>query len=1034
MLARKRWRPFTVRGGIAEDDIAKIDRDWVERAADREDWRSRRGPLLSSRPIWADDDDDAVNTRIHKVNGEKVMVTGTSGGYNIDVGPTSQQRGRIEKHCWNRRTRTEKCLTCWYLFTVLITCDTTDCDQRGKMMYGFMDSSTKPCDNFYRYACGKYETSRTQDSSVIVDQINSVNQVLKGLLEAEPTAHLSTAAKNVRRFYSSCKNAESINSKISKQILDFMNAEKFRLYTESSWNLTDYKVTDDIINLLKLTQGSLFHFYIDVDPYNSSSFVPTITPCAQAFGMALIQNQVESTTTTITNTTTQPSVPSPNVTDAGATTDSIEVTTSGFNETLQNNMTLRQIFNDHQAQQLDMKLKVMENFVRNVYFESQTVTDATITDMKNFITTLFQIKPLEKNCSSSSDHLKALSNMTIRDLKTKLPEIDWQHLFNATIGKEPSADEVIKMDHVEFLLKLNELLDKTTSRIIRNSLMALLYIDKFHDVVKTDDSSDRSNLCLHLTKSHFGKEMSAMYIKTKTESDLNKVQQNVKLIEDYIKKPIIDRISGSNWMDESTINNSITKKAAPKPDAVSNRQLYSEAFKTISDFINTEMIQNNKDMLVSSVQYLYEAEYCSLGGREDDIADNPLANIKKFDCALLPSCTKTLQNKIRRTHYVRIMWGNAEASTPTDGLDPEKYGWKMENGCLVPNWFDGPVIPADLFHDKEDTDVDTGDQQAVDDAEYDDGSSTDSEWSDDSVQNIKSTFVAPNFTFYDDKFEGTEMSLDFISNLILRYKHMSNMVYSLYGKEVDPLQVTWNYMTNLPMSLFKTPYYDENNPNYINFATTGLSIAHEIAHSISGLGLLFNEGLSESWLSASQQQELKKHEMCFVDQYSKLGRNITFQDLVDYQTRVDGEATLYENIADQIGLQFAFEYCEQHDPALGDKIEEFSSDADKNKIEKLGYQDWLIDEVNEEHLVEGQEKLFSQFASKSPKELFFLAAAQVFCSHDSPTDYLISTYLGSHTPSTERVNGFIMNSPEFANAFKCPRGSSMNPNRKCSYI
>ncbi|KAG1671211.1 Cuticle protein 16.8 [Nymphon striatum] len=57
----------------------------------------------------------------------------------------------------------------------------------------------------------------------------------------------------------------------------------------------------------------------------------------------------------------------------------------------------------------------------------------------------------------------------------------------------------------------------------------------------------------------------------------------------------------------------------------------------------------------------------------------------------------------------------------------------MENGCLVPDWFDGPVIPADLFHDKEDTDVDTGDQQAVDDAEYDDGSSTDSEWSDDSA-------------------------------------------------------------------------------------------------------------------------------------------------------------------------------------------------------------------------------------------------------------------------------------------------------------
>ncbi|KAG1695317.1 Cadherin-87A [Nymphon striatum] len=34
-------------------------------------------------------------------------------------------------------------------------------------------------------------------------------------------------------------------------------------------------------------------------------------------------------------------------------------------------------------------------------------------------------------------------------------------------------------------------------------------------------------------------------------------------------------------------------------------------------------------------------------------------------------------------------------------------------------------------------------------------------------------------------------------------------------------------------------------------------------------------------------------------------------------------------------VSISVEYCEQHDPALRDKIEEFSSDADKNKIEKL---------------------------------------------------------------------------------------------------
>lgn len=48
------------------------------------------------------------------------MVTGTSGGYNIDVGPAAQQRGRIETNCWNRRTRTEKCLTVWCTFSILL--------------------------------------------------------------------------------------------------------------------------------------------------------------------------------------------------------------------------------------------------------------------------------------------------------------------------------------------------------------------------------------------------------------------------------------------------------------------------------------------------------------------------------------------------------------------------------------------------------------------------------------------------------------------------------------------------------------------------------------------------------------------------------------------------------------------------------------------------------------------------------------------------------------------------------------------------
>ncbi|KAG1654102.1 hypothetical protein GQR58_025199 [Nymphon striatum] len=181
------------------------------------------------------------------------------------------------------------------------------------------------------------------------------------------------------------------------------------------------------------------------------------------------------------------------------------------------------------------------------------------------------------------------------------------------------------------------------------------------------------------------------------------------------------------------------------------------------------MIQNNKVMLVSSVQDLYEAEYCSLGGREDDIAVYSIQALTRKlkdtfeDKILLSNYTKRqgnflysssmskvdararfhgdevkskLQDMIRSTalHFRSLIHAIPKWKTPIPTSIQRNMDGRWKMVALFVGWFDGPVIPADLFHDKEDTDVETEDQQAVDDAEYDDGSSTDSEWSDDSVE------------------------------------------------------------------------------------------------------------------------------------------------------------------------------------------------------------------------------------------------------------------------------------------------------------
>uniref|UniRef100_UPI00358F2F11 uncharacterized protein isoform X3 n=1 Tax=Myxine glutinosa TaxID=7769 RepID=UPI00358F2F11 len=80
-----------------------------------------------------------------------------------------------------------------------------------------------------------------------------------------------------------------------------------------------------------------------------------------------------------------------------------------------------------------------------------------------------------------------------------------------------------------------------------------------------------------------------------------------------------------------------------------------------------------------------------------DFQENPLVNIKRIDCALLPPSRRTLDMKIRRTQYVTALWTHAGTASPGDGLSPTDYGWSVNDNILKPTWFEGPVIPDSLF-------------------------------------------------------------------------------------------------------------------------------------------------------------------------------------------------------------------------------------------------------------------------------------------------------------------------------------------------
>ena len=70
--------------------------------------------------------------------------------------------------------------------------------------------------------------------------------------------------------------------------------------------------------------------------------------------------------------------------------------------------------------------------------------------------------------------------------------------------------------------------------------------------------------------------------------------------------------------------------------------------------------------------------------------------------------------------------------------------------------------------------------------------------------------------------------------------------------------------------------------------------------------------------------------------------------------------------------------------------------------------------------------------SFTPKQLFWISWGQLWCSkyRDGSLKNTIKT--DPHSPGAFRTIGTVSNNPDFAKDFNCPKGSPMNPKKKCT--
>jgi putative endopeptidase len=183
---------------------------------------------------------------------------------------------------------------------------------------------------------------------------------------------------------------------------------------------------------------------------------------------------------------------------------------------------------------------------------------------------------------------------------------------------------------------------------------------------------------------------------------------------------------------------------------------------------------------------------------------------------------------------------------------------------------------------------------------------------------------------------------------------------------------------NFPAGVLQPPLYDAKMDDAPNYGDTGSTIGHELTHGFDDEGRQYDgKGNLKNWWTTKDAAEFDKHANCVVDQYA--------QYVVVDDIHINSKLTEGEDVADLGGTILAYVAWK---------------DADKGK--QLSDRDGL-----------------------TPDQRFFVGFAQWACENDRPEDERARAITDPHSPPKYRVNGVVVNMPEFGQAFGCKPGSPM---------
>jgi putative endopeptidase len=188
---------------------------------------------------------------------------------------------------------------------------------------------------------------------------------------------------------------------------------------------------------------------------------------------------------------------------------------------------------------------------------------------------------------------------------------------------------------------------------------------------------------------------------------------------------------------------------------------------------------------------------------------------------------------------------------------------------------------------------------------------------------------------------------------------------------MGPLTVNAYYSENenkfvVPIGILQYPFFDSKQAIYENLGAIGAVMGHELGHSIDDNGSKYDaSGKLNPWMPMKDLNEFNQRSARLVDFFNKSGH--------------DGRLTLGENVADLVGLTFAYSAAFPNEKPARDE-----------------------------------------------QQKFFVSYARTWCAVARPDYEKLMMKTDPHAMGWARINEQVKHQPAFADAFNCKAGDAMN--------